>query len=110
MREMEAMLAMIISVRIKPDQRQVFLEAIEDDAICSERDEPGCLRFNVLQDQADENRFHLYEVYRDQQAFDAHREAPHYKRFSAVAAEALAAPVNAARTNTVFPRDGSYWG
>src|SRR5947207_1949683 len=34
--EGEAMLALIVSVRIKPDKRQRFLEAIEDDAICSE--------------------------------------------------------------------------
>ena len=44
------MLAIWVKVRVKPDQRKRFLEAIEVDALGSEKDEPGCLRFNVLQD------------------------------------------------------------
>ena len=44
------MLAMWVKVRVKPKLRQRFLEAIEVDALGSERDEPGCLRFNVLRD------------------------------------------------------------
>ena len=103
------MLALIVSVRIKPDKRQRFLEAIEDDAISSERDEPGCLRFNVLQDEADENHFYLYEIYRDKQAFEAHRQTPHLKRFAEMAAEAVAER-SATFTNTVVPRDPAYWG
>ena len=49
------MLAMWVKVRVKPELRQKFLQAIEVDALGSERDEPGCLRFNVLQDQKDPN-------------------------------------------------------
>ncbi len=44
------MLAIWVKVRVKPDQKKRFLEAIEVDALGSERDEAGCLRFNVLQD------------------------------------------------------------
>ena len=47
------MLAIWVKVRVKPDQKKRFLEAIEIDALGSERDEPGCLRFNVLQDEQD---------------------------------------------------------
>ena len=43
------MLALWVKVRVKPEERERFLKAIEVDAIGSERDEPGCLRFNVLQ-------------------------------------------------------------
>ena len=52
-----------VKVRIKPELRQRFLHAIEIDALGSERDEPGCLRFNVLQDEQDENVYYFYEVY-----------------------------------------------
>ena len=61
-----AMLAIWVKVRVKADQRTRFLEAIEADALGSERDEPGCLRFNVLQDERDENVYYFYEVYADQ--------------------------------------------
>src|SRR5207245_7344434 len=49
------MIAIWVKVRIKPDMREKFLKAIEADALGSERDEPGCLRFNVLQDEKDAN-------------------------------------------------------
>jgi autoinducer 2-degrading protein len=35
-------------------------------------DEPGCLRFDVIQDANDANRIWFYEVYKDEAAFQAH--------------------------------------
>jgi autoinducer 2-degrading protein len=99
------MLALIVSLRVKPDQRDRFLAAAEDDSTCSTRDEPGCLRFDVLQDQQDENHFFYYEVYRDQAAFEAHAQAPHYARWRASAAEVLAGPAERTTCTLLFPRD-----
>jgi (4S)-4-hydroxy-5-phosphonooxypentane-2,3-dione isomerase len=42
------MFALVVSLKVKPDMRDRFLAAAEDDSICSVRDEPGCLRFDVL--------------------------------------------------------------
>ena len=70
------MLAVWVTVKIKPELRQEFLDAIEVDAIGSERDEPGCARFNVLQDAEDENTYYFYEVYKDEAARLEHRAAP----------------------------------
>jgi len=99
------MLALVVSVKVKPDMRAKFLAAIEDDAICSARDEPGCVRFNVLEDQSDPNHFFFYEVYRDEKALEAHRGMPHFARWRQVAGDVLAEPTQATRCNTVFPRD-----
>src|SRR2546427_5936269 len=79
------MLAIWVKLRIKPEQRQRFLQAIEVDALGSERDEPGCLRFNVLQDAQDPNVYYFYEAYRDEAALEAHRAAPHYAVWRAAA-------------------------
>jgi autoinducer 2-degrading protein len=76
------MIALVVSFKIKPDQRDQFLAAAEDDSTCSVRDEPGCFRFDVLHDQADENHFYFYEVYRDETAFNAHTQTPHYARWA----------------------------
>ncbi len=99
------MFALVVSLRVKPDLRDRFLAAAEDDSTCSVRDEPGCLRFDVLQDNADPDHFYFYEVYRDEAAFQAHGQTPHYVRWRAASAEVLAEPTSGTRTTTLFPAD-----
>jgi autoinducer 2-degrading protein len=99
------MLAMFVKVRVKPEGRERFLQAIEVDALGSERDEPGCARFDVLQDASDPQVFYFYEVYRDEAALDAHRLAPHYAVWRA-AADTLEGPIEATRCTSVFPAAG----
>jgi autoinducer 2-degrading protein len=99
------MYALVVPLKVKPEMREKFLAAAQDDSICSVRDEPGCLRFDVLQDNSDPNRFFFYEVYEDEKAVEAHRAAPHYARWRAAAAEVLAEPTNAHRCSTIFPKD-----
>jgi (4S)-4-hydroxy-5-phosphonooxypentane-2,3-dione isomerase len=103
-----AMLAIWVKVRVKPEARERFLKAIEVDALGSERDEPGCLRFNVLHDQQDPNVYYFYEVYRDEAALEAHRAAPHYAVWRA-AADTLDGTPEATRVEPVFPAATDYW-
>ena len=103
------MLAIWVKVRVKPDQKKRFLEAIEIDALGSERDEAGCLRFNVLQDEQDENIYYFYEVYKDEAALEAHRNTPHYAVWRGVA-DVLEGPTEPVRCATVFPAERAYWG
>jgi autoinducer 2-degrading protein len=103
------MLAIWVKARVKPEQREKFLRAIEHDALGSERDEPGCLRFNVLRDEKDPNVYYFFEVYRDEAALEAHRAAPHYAVWRA-AADSLEGPTEAIRCTTVFPAARAYWG
>ena len=102
------MLAMWVKVRVKLGERERFLKAIEVDALGSERDEPGCMRFNVLNDAQDPNVYYFYEVYRDEAALEAHRAAPHYAVWRA-AADTLEGPTEAVRCQTVFPAAEGYW-
>jgi autoinducer 2-degrading protein len=103
------MLAIWVKVRVKPDQRERFLKAIEVDALGSEKDEAGCLRFNVLQDAKDPNVYYFYEVYKDEAALEAHRAAPHYAVWRA-AADSLDGPTEPVRCTPVFPAQRAYWG
>ena len=102
------MLAKWIKIRIKPELRHEFLAAIEVDALGSEGDEPGCARFNVLQDAEDENTYYFYEVYKNEAARLEHRAAPHYAVWKA-AAHTLAEPATRIETRSVFPADPDYW-
>jgi quinol monooxygenase YgiN len=103
------MFAIWVAVQVKPERREDFLRAIEEDARGSREDEPGCLRFDVLQDSADPHRHYFYEVYRDEAALEAHRAAPHYQVWAeAVASGVLAEPAAITRTASVFPRDAEW--
>jgi autoinducer 2-degrading protein len=100
--------ALVVSLYVKPDMRERFLAAAEDDSTCSVRDEPGCLRFDVLEDEADPNHFFFYEIYTDAAAIDAHRQAPHYARWDAAAKEVLDPERRSVtRATTVFPANYS---
>ena len=103
------MFAIWVAVQVKPERRDDFLKAIEEDARGSREDEPGCLRFDVLQDGEDSDRYYFYEVYRDEGALEAHRAAPHYQVWAAaVASGVLAGPAQAKRTTSIFPRDAGW--
>ena len=71
------MFGIFATINIKPDQRDSFLAVIRETAERSVKDEPGCLRFDVFQDLANENRYILYEVYTDQEAFQKHLTTSH---------------------------------
>jgi (4S)-4-hydroxy-5-phosphonooxypentane-2,3-dione isomerase len=97
----------IVSLRVKPEETDRFLEAIGENSRASRRDEPGCLRFDVHRDIDDPHHFILYELYADERAFaEAHRRAPHYEKWRAAAAELLepGGQVNTFAT-PVFPGD-----
>ncbi len=102
------MLGLLVSVKIKPEQRAKFLEGIEVDAHGSRNDEPGCLRFDVLQDQGDPNHFFFYEIYRDEAALEAHRKAPHYTAWGNIAQEVQSEPTQVTRCTTISPREGEW--
>src|SRR5438132_11321809 len=102
------MIALWVKVRVKPEGRERFLKAIEVDALGSEKDEPGCMRFNVLHDQQDPNVYYFYEVYRDEAALEAHRAAPQYAVWRA-AADTRDGPAPGTRGTTAFPAAAPQW-
>ena len=103
------MYAIFVSIKIKPERREDFLKAIEIDARGSREDEPGCMRFDVLQDSTDPDQYYFYEVYRDEAAFKAHGEAPHYKVWAdAVQSGVVAERGELKRTRSVFPTDAEW--
>jgi quinol monooxygenase YgiN len=86
--------SLMVQLEVDPERRAEFLAAISSNAEASFRDEPGCLRFDVNAVEGDENRFVLYELYRDAAAFEEHRAAPHFKVWREVADRVLVQQVN----------------
>ena len=90
------MFSLMVQLEVRPELREEFLAGIAANAEASVRDEPGCLRFDVCSVAADENRFVLYELYVDADAFSAHKVAPHFAEWRALADRAVAHQVNTA--------------
>ena len=76
------MLAILGIIKVKPEHLQEFVAEVRQHAQRSVR-EPGCLRFDVLQDQADPHTICLYEVFRDESDLDSHRRQDYYRRWMA---------------------------
>lgn len=79
-----ALFGLTVAFRLKPDQTAAFLRLMCANASTSLRDEPGCLRFDVLRPETgDGHEVFLYEVYTDAAAFDLHLASPHFTAFDA---------------------------
>lgn len=72
------MFVQIVHIRIKPDRLAEFLEVFQVN-YAGTRQEPGNIRFDVLQDPAEPTHFAIYEVFENAAAVDAHRATAHYK-------------------------------
>lgn len=97
------MFGIFASILIKGKQRDRFLATIKDTAMRSVRDEPGCVRFDVFQDEGDENRFLLYEVYTDATAFEAHLATPHAQQAMEGSKEWAERSFEVTRAVSIFP-------
>ena len=102
------MLVVHVHVRVRPDRVEDFLAATLINARASLA-EPGVLRFDVLQDQADPAHVILTEVYRDEEASAAHKLTPHYAAWRDSVAEMMAVPRESARYSAVFPAGSESW-
>lgn len=67
-------------IKVKPEHLAEFVDNIREHARRSV-DEPGCLRFDVLQDTADPLTICLYEVFRSETDLGKHRQQDYYTRW-----------------------------
>ena len=70
------MYIVIAPVQIKAGHRTEYLADMREQARGFACEEPGCLRFDVIQDAGDPNRIWLYEVFKDEVAFQQHVQSP----------------------------------
>ena len=91
------MFSLVVQMEVRPDRREEFLAGMTANAEAAVRDEPGCLRFDVSSVAGDPNRFFLYELYVDADAFEAHKVSPHFAQWRQTAERVL---VPGAQVNT----------
>lgn len=71
-----------VDFEVAPARRDAFLKLVIANGKTSERDEPGCRRFDICVPRDPPGRVFLYEIYDDENAFKAHLETNHFKEFA----------------------------
>ena len=74
------MFAIYVTVDVKPNDMEKFLETSIEEAKASVRDEPDCYRFEILRDKNNQNRICFMEVFENEQALQTHQETPHFSK------------------------------
>jgi (4S)-4-hydroxy-5-phosphonooxypentane-2,3-dione isomerase len=64
------------TVEVAPEKRDQVLPLLMAHRARCLKDEPGTLQFEVVLPRDDHSRILIYEVYKDDAAFEAHRNAP----------------------------------
>ena len=90
-----------VTVHVISNQVDNFIHASLDNARHT-RQEPGNVRFDVLQAEDDSARFLLYEAYQTKDDFAKHQQTPHYLRWKEQVAEAMAQPRQGVKHHSVF--------
>ncbi|HYW79793.1 MAG TPA: antibiotic biosynthesis monooxygenase [Thermoguttaceae bacterium] len=97
-----------IHVHVKPENCDNFLQASIENARNTIL-EPGNLRFDVIRQVDDPNRFMLYEVYKDEAGMAAHKETTHYAAWRDAVADWMAEPRQGVKHVSLFPESERQW-
>jgi quinol monooxygenase YgiN len=98
------MFTAVVYIHVKSEFLDAFIAASRENASNSVQ-EPGIVRFDLLQQQDDPTRFILYEIYRTPEDQLAHRETPHYLRWRDTVADMMAEPRSATKYDVLFPTE-----
>lgn len=102
------MLIACVHIHVKPENREAFIAASLENARNTIQ-EPDNLRFDVLQQADDPNRFLLYEVYRDEAGSKAHKATAHYARWAETIKDWMAEPRHSVKYASLFPESPQQW-
>jgi len=97
-----------VFIQVKPEFIEEFLKATMENARNSVQ-EAGIARFDVIQQQDDQTRFVLVEVYRSIEDTAKHKETHHYKKWRDTVEEMMATPRSSTKYMNIFPDDEG-WG
>ena len=85
------MVVTIVEIQVKPEHIDRFIAATIENHKGSIQ-EPGNMRFDVLQSSQDPALFFLYEAYHSQESAAEHKSTPHYMKWRDTVAPWMAVP------------------
>jgi autoinducer 2-degrading protein len=102
------MIVTFVHVWVKPEYIQDFIAASTENHQNSIK-EPGNLRFDLVQDANNPEKFVIYEAYESDEAAAAHKDTDHYKKWREEVANWMAQPRKGEKHVIVAPTDKSLW-
>jgi autoinducer 2-degrading protein len=91
-----------VYIRVEEAHIDDFIEATTENHIASV-EEPGNVRFDVLQSVDDPSSFLLYEAYESEEAAAAHKDTLHYLIWRDRVADWMAEPRRGVKFNSICP-------
>ncbi len=85
-----SMVALVVTLDVKPEHYEKFLEERAAHAGRSLSKEEGCVRFDILLPKDGGTRVMLYELYADQAALDLHAASDHIAYFRDLSSDMVA--------------------
>ena len=101
------MLIVHVHVHVKPESVDAFKAAVLENARNSVQ-EPGVVRFDVIQQEDDPTRFVLLEIYRTTEDPPRHKETSHYLAWRDAVEPMLAEPRRGVKYGAVFPEPNGW--
>ena len=102
------MLIVHVDIGVDPGRVDEFLRATIENATSSLQ-EPGVVRFDVIQDETDPAHVVLVEIYRDVDAAAAHKTTVHYATWRDTVADMMARPRSSQKYAPIFPVAEADW-
>lgn len=97
-----------VSIHVKKDSLPDFIEVSLENHLSSIQ-EPGNLRFDILQNAEDPTRFTFYEAYETKEQAAAHKDTPHYLKWRDTVADWMASPRIGTAHYSLAPSEKSRW-
>lgn len=96
------MIVTVVHVKVRPERVEEFIRATIENHRESVK-EPGNLRFDVLRNDAEPNRFLLYEAYENEEKAAAHKLTAHYLKWRETVESWMASPREGIRHTAIVP-------
>lgn len=74
-------IALVVELEINSGRKEAFLARALEHRENVQRNEPGCLRFDIVTSDEADNKVFLYEVYADEAALETHFNTPYMKEY-----------------------------
>ena len=101
------MLIVQVHVPLQEGMTEQFIEATRKNASKSIY-EPGIMRFDIIQEREDQDKFILVEVYKDSDAPAKHKETEHYDEWREAVESMMAEPRKSTKYLNIFPDDNGW--
>ena len=103
------MIAVMVWFQLNPEYLEDGIRVSIDYARSSVSEEPGCRRFDVVQDQEDPTKFAWCEIYDDEDAFEAHKQTDHFRESHRDEIKHWPVSGGMSLCKTVFPIGDAQW-